>query len=111
MKPASKSLGLHGVFIRGKGLKFAVADSAFERMQVDDTGAYRLDADEHHLGLAPRTGGALKCNRWNGGRQALRYRHDASPRIGGSATLSVTATPGRRSGDGVNMRRRDPKCE
>jgi hypothetical protein len=35
LKPASKSLGLHGVFIRGKGLKFAVADSAFERMQVD----------------------------------------------------------------------------
>src|ERR1700737_4574677 len=68
LKPASKSLGLHGVFIRGKGLKYLIADSAFKRMQVDTTGACWLDADEHHLGLAPRTGGALKCNRWNGGR-------------------------------------------
>jgi hypothetical protein len=67
-----------------------IADSAFKRMQVDASGAGWLDADEHHLGLALRTGGALKCNRWNGGRQALRLGHDASPRIGGSATLSVT---------------------
>ena len=35
LKPASKTPGLHGVFIRGKGLKYVVADSAFERMQVD----------------------------------------------------------------------------
>ena len=90
MKPASKTLGLHGVFIGGKGLKYVIADSAFKRMQVDAPGAGWLDADEHHLGLALRTGGALKCNRWNGGRQALRLGHDASPRIGGSATLSVT---------------------
>ena len=66
------------IFIRGKGLKYVIADSAFERMQVDDTGAYRLDADEHHLGLALRTGGALNCNEWNDGRQALRLGHDAS---------------------------------
>ena len=38
--------------------------------------AYWLDADEHHLGLALRTGGALDRNEWNG-RQA-------------GATLSVT---------------------
>jgi hypothetical protein len=35
LKPASETLGLHGVFIRGKGLKYAIADSAFKRMQVD----------------------------------------------------------------------------
>jgi hypothetical protein len=35
LKPASKTPGLHGVFIRGKGLKYVIADSAFERMQVD----------------------------------------------------------------------------
>jgi hypothetical protein len=35
LKPASKTLGLHGVFIRGKGLKYVIADSAFKRMQVD----------------------------------------------------------------------------
>jgi hypothetical protein len=78
LKPASKTLGVHGVLIRGQGLKYMIADSAFDCMQVDDTGAYRLDADEHHLGLSLRTGGALKCNRWNGGRQTLRSGHDAS---------------------------------
>jgi hypothetical protein len=35
-------------------------------MQVDDTGAHWFDADEHHLRLALRTGGALNCNEWNG---------------------------------------------
>ena len=39
MKPASKALGLHGVFIRGKGLKYLIADGAFKRMQVDAPGA------------------------------------------------------------------------
>jgi hypothetical protein len=78
LKPASKTLGLHGIFIRGKGLKYLIADSAFKRMQVDAPGAYWLDADEHHLGLALRTGGALNCNEWNDGRQALRLGHDAS---------------------------------
>jgi hypothetical protein len=38
LKPASKTLGLHGVFIRGKGLKYLIADSAFKRMQVDAPG-------------------------------------------------------------------------
>jgi hypothetical protein len=52
LKPASKALGLHGVFIRGKGLKYLIADGAFKRMQVDSPGACWLDADEHHLGLA-----------------------------------------------------------
>jgi hypothetical protein len=78
LKPASKALGLHGVFIRGKGPKFVIADSAFKRMQVEAPGACWLDADEHHLGLAPRTGRALNCNEWNDGRQALRLGHDAS---------------------------------
>ena len=91
MKPASKTLGLHGVFIRGKGLKYVIADGAFKRMQVDALGACWLDADEHHLGLAPRTSRALNCSEWNDGRQALRLGHDVClPRTGGSATLSVT---------------------
>ena len=42
------------------------------------TSACRLDADEHHLGLAPRTGGALEWSQWNGGRQALGLDHGAS---------------------------------
>jgi hypothetical protein len=35
LKPASKTFGRHGVIIRGKGLKYVIADSAFKRMQVD----------------------------------------------------------------------------
>src|SRR3981081_3293020 len=35
LKPASKTLGLHRVFIRGQGLKYVIADSTFKRMQVD----------------------------------------------------------------------------
>jgi hypothetical protein len=77
LKPASKGLGLHRIFKRRKGRKYVIADSAFKRVQVD-AWACRLDAGEHHLGLALRTGGALKGNRWNGGRQALRLGHDAS---------------------------------
>ena len=77
MKPASKTLGLHRVFIRGKGLKYVIADSAFKRMQVD-AGVCWLDAGEHHRGLALRTGRALNCNEWDHGRQALRLGHDAS---------------------------------
>ena len=71
MKPASKTLGLHGVLIRGKGLKYAIADSAFKRMQVDAPGARWLDADEHHRGLALRTGGAPNCSERNDGKRAL----------------------------------------
>ena len=67
MKPASKTLGRHGVFIRSKGLEYVIADSAFKRMQVDVPGACWLDADEHHTGLALRTGGALNCSEWNDG--------------------------------------------
>ena len=68
LKPTSKTLGLHGVFMRSKGLKDLIADSAFKRMQIDVQGACRLDADEHHLGLAPRTGRAPNCSEWNDGR-------------------------------------------
>jgi hypothetical protein len=35
LKPASKTLGLHRVFIRGQGLKYVITDSTFKRMQVD----------------------------------------------------------------------------
>src|SRR5260370_94762 len=88
LKPASKAPGLHGVFMRDKGLKFVIADSAFKRKQVDAR-ACRLDTGEHHRGLALRTSGAPNCSEWNGGRKALRLGHDAFPRIGGSATLSA----------------------
>jgi hypothetical protein len=54
------------------------ADGTFKRMQVDARACW-LDAGEHHLGLALRTGGTSKCNGWNGGRQVLRLGHDASP--------------------------------
>ena len=79
MKPAPKALGPHGVFIRRKGRKYLIADSAFKRMQVDAHGACRLDGDEHHLGLALWTGGAApNCRKWNDRRQVLRLGHDAS---------------------------------
>jgi hypothetical protein len=92
LKPASKTFGPHGVLIRGQGLKYLIADSAFKSMQVDTPGACWLDANEHHLGLALRTDGTLDCSEWNDGRQALRLGHNAGlpPQIGGSATLSVT---------------------
>jgi hypothetical protein len=89
LKPAAQGLGLHRIFIRGKDRKYVIADSTFKRMQVDAWACW-LDTGEHHVGLALRTGGAPKCDRWNGGRQALRLGHDVSPRIVGSATLSVT---------------------
>jgi hypothetical protein len=89
LKPASKSFGLHRIFVRGKGRKDATANSTFKRMQVDAWACW-LDAGEHHLGLALRTGGAPKCNRWNGGRQALRLVHDASLDRRERNTLSLT---------------------
>jgi catechol 2,3-dioxygenase-like lactoylglutathione lyase family enzyme len=105
LKPASKALGLHGVFKRGKGRKYLIADSAFKRMQVDAPGACWLDADEHHLGLAPRTGGALNCSEWNDGRQALRLGHDASLEQAGAQHSLSPVMPRRRSGDCLTMRR------
>ena len=80
---------MHRIFAGGEGRKYVIADSALKPVQVD-AWAFWLDADEHHRSFAPRTGGALKCNRWNGGRRPLRLGHDHSLRIGGSATLSVT---------------------
>jgi hypothetical protein len=35
LKPASKTLGFHGIFTRGQGLKYVITDSTFKRMQVD----------------------------------------------------------------------------
>jgi hypothetical protein len=90
LKPAAKTLGLHRIFMRGMGLKQAIAHGASKRMQVVAR-ARQLDTDEHHRGLAHRTGGAAtNWSEWKDGRQALRLGHDASLEIGGSATLSVT---------------------
>ena len=104
MKPAPKTPGLHRVFIRSKGLMHVIADSAFKRMQVDAPGACWLDADEHHLGLALRTGGALNCSEWNDGRQALRFGHDASLEQAGAQHSLSPVMPRRRSGDCLSMR-------
>ena len=60
--------------MRSKGRKHVIADGAFERLQVNAR-PYWLDTGEHHLGLAPRTGGTLKWSRWNAGRQVLRFGH------------------------------------
>src|SRR5713101_3416206 len=104
LKPASKAPGLHGVLIRDKGLKFVTADSALKRMQVN-AGACWLDTGEHHPGLALRTSGALNCNEWNGGRQALRLGHDASPSNRRERnTLCHRVMPRRRNGDSLSMR-------
>jgi hypothetical protein len=78
LKPAAKGLRMHGIFVGGKGRKHMVADSALKPVQVYAR-AFRLDADEHHRSFAPRTGGALKCNRVNGGQRALRLGHDHTP--------------------------------
>jgi hypothetical protein len=64
--------------------------------------ASSLDADEHHRGFAPRTGGALNWSRWNGGRQALRLGHECFPTIRRAKM---------RTGDGASMRRGDLKRE
>jgi hypothetical protein len=105
LKPASKAPGLHGVFKRGKGRKYLIADSAFKRMQVDAPGACWLDADQHHMGLALRTGGALNCSKWDDGRQALRLGHDASLEQAGAQHSLSPVMPRRRSGDCLIMRR------
>jgi hypothetical protein len=77
LKPASKTLGLHGILVRGKGLEYVIADSAFKPMPVDACAGW-LDTDKHHRRLAVRTSGALNCNEWNGGCEVLRLGHDAS---------------------------------
>jgi hypothetical protein len=111
LKPASKVLRLHGVFKRGKARKYLIADSAFKRLQVDAPGACWLDANEHHLGLALRTGGALNCSDWNDGREALRLGHDASLEQAGAQHSLSPVMPRRRSGDSLSVRLRDLKRE
>jgi hypothetical protein len=101
LKPASKTLGFRGVFIRGEGLKYVIADSTFKRMQVDARACW-LDTGEHHRGLALRTSGAL--NEWNDGRQALRLGHDASLESAGARHSLSPVMPRRRSGDHLSMR-------
>ena len=103
---------MHRIFVGGKGRKHMVADCALEPVQVH-AWALWLDADEHHRRLAPWTSGALKYDRWNGGRRALSLGHDASLRTGGSATLSVTDRCHGQRGDGwkrtPNQRLRIPE--
>jgi hypothetical protein len=65
LKPAPEGLRMHRIFVGGAGRKQVVADSALKAVQVH-AWALRLDADKHHMGPAPRTGGALKGSRRNG---------------------------------------------
>ena len=78
--------------MRGKSCKYMIADSALKRIQVD-AWAFWLDADEHHPGFAPRTGGALKCNRWIGGRggQVFNVGHVMGPTQTGPWRLLLLA--------------------
>ena len=50
---------MHRIFGHSQGRECVIADSALKRVQVDSRAGW-LDADEHHLGLAPRTGRPLK---------------------------------------------------
>ena len=68
---------MHRIFVGGKGRKYVIADSALKPVQVHSEALW-LGADEHHRSFAPRIDGALKCDRWNGGRRPLRLGHDAS---------------------------------
>ena len=111
MKPAPKALGLHGVFKRGKARKYLIADSAFKRLQVDAPGVCWLDANEHHLGLALRTGGAPNCSEWNDGREVWRLGHDASLEQAGAQHSLSPVVPRRRSGGRLSMRLRERKRE
>ena len=104
LKPATKTLGLHGVIIRGKSRKYVMADSAFKRMQVDACACW-LDTGKHHRGVALRTSRALNCHEWNDGRQGLRLGHDASLKQAGAQHSLSPEMPGRRSGDCQNIRR------
>jgi hypothetical protein len=64
--------------MRCEGRKYVIADSALKAVYVHACALW-LDADEHHLGPALRTGGALKWSRMNGGGQALRLGHGCFP--------------------------------
>ena len=59
LKPATKGLGMHRIFIRGCGRKQVIADSASERMQVHAWAVW-LGANQHHPGFACRTCGTFK---------------------------------------------------
>lgn len=74
---------MHSIFVGGKGRKYVIADSASKRIQVH-AWVFWLDADEHHRSFTPWTGGALKRNRRNGGRRALRLGHGDSLHIAGA---------------------------
>jgi hypothetical protein len=106
LQPASKTLGLHRVFIRGYGLRYVIASSTFKRIQVDARSCW-LDTGEHHRDLALRTSGALDYDGWNDGRQVLSLGHDASLEQAGAQHSLSPVMPGRRSGDCVVCASRD----
>jgi hypothetical protein len=111
LKPAAKVLGMHRIFVGGKGRKHVIADSALKRMQVHAR-SRRLNAEQHHPGFALRTGGALKRSRWNVGRQALGLGHGASlHKKAGAQHSRSPVLPGARSGDGASIRRRELSSE
>ena len=89
MKPASKSFGSRGIFIRGELFKNMVANTAFKRVQLD-VRVHGSDAGEPHRGFAFRTGRTM-YGREGDGREMLRLSQGAPlQNTGGSTTLSVT---------------------
>ena len=65
-----------------------IALRALKRAEVE-TRACGRDASEHHVSMADRAIGAIDLN-VEMGEQGMRFRHDASPKGGGSATLSLS---------------------
>jgi hypothetical protein len=72
LKAAFEFHGWHRVFRRCKLPKDVIALGALKRMQVG-TQECRHDAGEHHLCMAPRTGGTLDRSARANGRQALKF--------------------------------------
>jgi hypothetical protein len=60
----------------------------FERQKVG-MGGTRFDPGQHHPALTLRAAGPIEGKQRRGG-MTIGFRHDASPALGGSATLSVT---------------------
>src|ERR1700732_1833239 len=59
----------------------------FERQKVG-MGGTRFDTGQHHPALTPRAAGPLDGKQRRAG-MTIGFGHDASPPLGGSATLSV----------------------
>jgi len=100
LKPASKTLGLHGVVIRCKGLKYVIADSAFKRMQVDARACW-LDTDKHR-GVSLRFWISQERQGWSHGLN-LSISAAISSSVAFSAATNSWARPRRKSRSAVSI--------